>query len=71
MDAVPFPPLTCPWLDARMNWQGAELIVFISVNDVFVMRAWEEAQGAKGKVLMLSDGNGDLTAQVTQVTRLI
>lgn len=44
--------------------QGAEFVAFVSVNDVYVMRAWEEAQGAKGKVLMLSDGNGDLAASV-------
>lgn len=45
--------------------QGAELVAFVSVNDVFVMRAWEEVQGAAGKVLMLSDGNGDLAAAVS------
>lgn len=45
-------------------FQGAEIVAFVSVNDVYVMRAWEEAQGAKGKVLMLSDGNGDLAAAV-------
>lgn len=39
-------------------------MAFVSVNDPFVMKAWEEAQGAKGKVLMLSDGNGDLAASV-------
>lgn len=40
------------------------MIAFVAVNDVFVMRAWEEAQGAHGKVVMLSDGNGDLAAAV-------
>jgi glutaredoxin/glutathione-dependent peroxiredoxin len=32
------------------------------VNDPFVMGAWGEAQGTDGKVLMLSDGNGDFAA---------
>ncbi|CAM9234175.1 unnamed protein product [Sphacelaria rigidula] len=41
---------------------GAEVVAFISVNDVYVMRAWEEDQSTKGKVCMLSDGNGELSA---------
>lgn len=39
--------------------------MFISVNDPYVTRAWEESQKAQGKVLMLSDGNGDLSAAVS------
>eukprot|EP00752_Nemacystus_decipiens_P006047 g5458.t1 len=42
--------------------KGADLVCFVAVNDPYVMRAWEESQKAKGKVLMLSDGNGDLSA---------
>eukprot|EP00903_Cladosiphon_okamuranus_P018198 g16741.t1 len=42
--------------------KGAELVCFVAVNDPYVMRAWEESQKAKGRVLMLSDGNGDLSA---------
>jgi peroxiredoxin len=34
----------------------------VAVNDPFVMGAWGEAQGTEGKVLMLSDGNGDFAA---------
>ncbi|CAM9522058.1 unnamed protein product [Scytosiphon promiscuus] len=45
-----------------LSAKGAELVAFMAVNDVFVMRAWEESQQAKEKVLMLSDGNGDLSA---------
>lgn len=41
---------------------------FVAVNDPYVMRAWEESQKAKGKVLMLSDGNGDLSAAVRELT---
>ena len=40
--------------------KGVETIA--AVNDPFVMGAWGEAQGTDGKVLMLSDGNGDFAA---------
>ena len=35
-------------------------VVFISVNDPFVMQAWSEASNAGG-INMIADGNGDLT----------
>ena len=35
-------------------------VVFISVNDPFVMKAWSEASNADG-INMIADGNGDLT----------
>ena len=35
-------------------------VVFISVNDPFVMQAWSEASNADG-INMIADGNGDLT----------
>jgi glutaredoxin/glutathione-dependent peroxiredoxin len=41
--------------------KGVDEIVCLSVNDVFVMNAWGEAQSVKGKVSMLADGNGDFT----------
>jgi peroxiredoxin len=31
----------------------------MAVNDIFVMNAWGNDQGAKDKVMMLSDGNGE------------
>jgi peroxiredoxin len=34
-------------------------VVFISVNDPFVMKAWSEASNANG-IDMIADGNGDL-----------
>ena len=40
---------------------GVDAIVCVSVNDAFVMGAWGEAQNAS-ELLMLADGNGDLTA---------
>lgn len=39
--------------------KGIDTIACLSVNDVFVMHAWGEQQGAGDKVLMLADGNGE------------
>ena len=36
-------------------------IICVSVNDPFVMNAWEKDQNSKGKVTLLADGNGDFT----------
>ncbi len=41
--------------------QGIDEIVFVAVNDPWVMHAWGEAQGASGKITMLPDGNGEFT----------
>ena len=35
-------------------------VVFISVNDPFVMKAWSDASNANG-IDMIADGNGELT----------
>jgi len=39
-------------------------IICVSVNDPFVMGAWGEANGAKGKVRMLADPNAAFTKAV-------
>jgi glutaredoxin/glutathione-dependent peroxiredoxin len=39
--------------------RGVDTIACMSVNDVFVMKAWGKSSGADGKVLMLADGNGE------------
>jgi len=44
--------------------KGVDEIVCLAVNDVFVMDAWGKAQGAAGKVLMLADGNAELTKKL-------
>ena len=44
--------------------KGVDAVACVAVNDAFVMGAWGEAQGTYGKVLMLSDGNGEFTAAV-------
>ena len=44
--------------------KGVDTIACLAVNDAFVMDAWSKAQGADGKVLMLSDGNGEFTKKL-------
>ena len=41
--------------------KGVDEIICISVNDPFVMNAWEKDQNSKGKVTLLADGNGEFT----------
>lgn len=43
---------------------GVDTIACLSVNDVFVMGAWGEQQGAGTDVTLLADGNGDFTKAV-------
>ena len=42
--------------------KGVDEVACVSVNDAMVMNAWSEAHGAAGKVIMLGDGNCELTA---------
>lgn len=39
--------------------KGVDEIACVSVNDVFVMGAWADAQGCGDKVSLLADGNGE------------
>jgi peroxiredoxin len=41
--------------------KGVDEIVCMAVNDPFVMKIWGEQSGAGEKVMMLPDGNGELT----------
>ena len=45
----------------ELRAKGVDTIACLSVNDAFVMGAWGEQQGVGDGVLMLADGNGDLT----------
>ncbi|MEM9254872.1 MAG: peroxiredoxin [Pseudomonadota bacterium] len=45
----------------KIKAKGVDTIVCMSVNDAFVMGAWGKDQNAE-ELLMLADGNGDLTA---------
>jgi peroxiredoxin len=49
---------------AEFRAKGVDTIACVSVNDVFVMKAWGENQGVGEDVLMLADGNGDFTRAV-------
>lgn len=51
-------------LDA-IKGKGVDTVACISVNDAFVMAAWAESQGVKtDQILMLADGNGDVTREL-------
>jgi peroxiredoxin len=43
----------------QIRAKGIDTIACMSVNDVFVMKAWGKSANAGDKVLMLADGNGD------------
>ncbi|WP_375593950.1 peroxiredoxin [Algihabitans albus] len=49
---------------ADIKGKGVDTIACLSVNDAFVMDAWGKDQQADGKVLMLADGNGELTGKL-------
>ena len=49
---------------AELRAKGVDTIACVSVNDVFVMKAWGENQGVGDDVLMLADGNGDFTRAI-------
>lgn len=46
---------------AELKAKGVDAIACVSVNDVFVMKAWAKDQGTGEEILMLADGNGDFT----------
>ena len=45
----------------ELRAKGVDKVVCVSVNDPFVMGAWGENQHVDGSVVMLADGNGELT----------
>src|ERR1700735_2145485 len=46
---------------AELKAKGVDTIACLSVNDVFVMKAWAKDQGIGEEIVMLADGNGDFT----------
>ncbi|GGK45301.1 peroxiredoxin [Salinarimonas ramus] len=44
--------------------KGVDAIVVTSVNDPFVMGAWEKSLGADGKLEFVADGNGDFARAI-------
>lgn len=51
-------------LAGEIKAKGVDTIACLSVNDAFVMGAWGDSQNVGDNVLMLGDGNGDLTKQL-------
>ena len=49
---------------ADLKAKGVDTIACVSVNDMFVMKAWAKDQGISDEVLMLADGNGDFTRAI-------
>jgi peroxiredoxin len=49
---------------ADLKAKGVDTIACVSVNDVFVMKAWGESQGVGSDILMLADGNGAFTKAI-------
>jgi peroxiredoxin len=45
----------------ELKAKGVDVIACVAVNDAFVMGAWGKDQKADGKVIMLADGNAELT----------
>ena len=46
---------------ADLKAKGVDTLACVSVNDVFVMKAWGESQSVGDDIMMLADGNGDFT----------
>lgn len=49
---------------ADLRAKNIDTIACVSVNDVFVMKAWGEDQNVGDDVLMLADGSGAFTAAI-------
>jgi peroxiredoxin len=45
----------------ELKAKGVDAIACVSVNDVFVMKAWGADQGVGDDIIMLADGNGAFT----------
>jgi peroxiredoxin len=51
-------------LAGDIKGKGVDAIACISVNDVFVMKAWGADQGVGEDIVMLADGNGAFTRAI-------
>ena len=49
---------------ADLRGKGIDAIACVSVNDVFVMKAWGADQGVGEDIIMLADGNGAFTRDI-------
>jgi peroxiredoxin len=49
---------------SALKEKGADAIVCISVNDIFVLNAWAKQSGADEGITFLADGNGEFTRAI-------
>jgi glutaredoxin/glutathione-dependent peroxiredoxin len=49
---------------AVFKQKGVDTVACVAVNDPFVLDAWSKAFGGKGKLMFLSDGNGEFTKKI-------
>ncbi|MFO1013129.1 MAG: peroxiredoxin [Caulobacteraceae bacterium] len=49
---------------AAIKAKGVDTIACVSVNDVFVMKAWGEDQKVGDDILLLADGSGNFTREI-------
>jgi peroxiredoxin len=49
---------------ASIKAKGVETLACMAVNDAFVMHHWGQSQGVGDAILMLADGNGELTQKL-------
>ena len=49
---------------AAFRAKGVDTIACVSVNDVFVMKAWGEDQKVGDDILLLADGSGNFTRDI-------
>ena len=49
---------------ADLRGKGIDAIACVSVNDVFVMKAWGADQAVGEDIVMLADGNGNFTREI-------
>ncbi|MEL6751524.1 MAG: peroxiredoxin [Pseudomonadota bacterium] len=47
-----------------MNEKGVDAIAVVATNDVFVMNAWAEKTGGKGKLTYLTDANAEFAKAI-------
>src|SRR5690606_17692716 len=52
----------------RLTALGIDLVACTATNDIFVLDEWAKATDAQGKILFLSDGNGDFARMMGLLT---
>ncbi len=57
--------------EAALRNKGIDKIICLSVNDIFVMQAWEKSQESAGKITMIADGSCKLTTKWGLVLDLV